>query len=494
MIVLALFVGVSLWIVALDLWQVVASGRLWTGTDGVGAQDQLQYLAWIRDASRHILVSNLFVLRHTSADFFQPLIAISGGAVALGMSPSLVLFLWKPVAVGSVFLATRAYVGHVLEARVARNAALILALFGGWIRMPADAWLPFWSWGYPFGLIALAAMLGTLLGYERDRASDRLGWVAPVLGAATSWLHPWQGEILILVLLAAEVLAGARWTGRRLARLLLTLSAAAAPLMYFGILGRVDISWRLGQQIFQTTYPASDLVLAAGVLTLPSVLAYRMLPRGFVTLTTIVWPAAALCVFMVSQTSVGTDPLHAFLGITIPLGVLLVACVHGGLAQLSRLRRLIGVLAVVMLTVPVVAYELEAARTRNPQFGGATFVQPGEQQALAFLARDREQGGVLTAYALGTLVPADTGRRTFLGDFYWSEPDFAQHQALAGELFSSRMSPQGARAFVLRTGARFVLADCQSRGDLSGSLAPIVSSVHRFGCARVYVVKRRDDA
>ena len=60
---LAVFAIVSVWVLGLDLWQVIVNGRDWTGTDGVYLVDQMQYLAWIRDASHHLLASNLFVLR-----------------------------------------------------------------------------------------------------------------------------------------------------------------------------------------------------------------------------------------------------------------------------------------------------------------------------------------------------------------------------------------------------------------------------------------------
>src|SRR6516164_4552017 len=76
---LALFGLLSLSILTLDLWQVVVHGQVWTGTDGEYAVDQLQYLAWIRDTATHGLVSNLFVLHSTPADYFQPAIMISGG-------------------------------------------------------------------------------------------------------------------------------------------------------------------------------------------------------------------------------------------------------------------------------------------------------------------------------------------------------------------------------------------------------------------------------
>ena len=62
----------SLWVLALDLYQVVVHGRVWTGTDGVYLVDQMQYLAWIQSASHHLLSANLFVLHGTPADYLQP--------------------------------------------------------------------------------------------------------------------------------------------------------------------------------------------------------------------------------------------------------------------------------------------------------------------------------------------------------------------------------------------------------------------------------------
>src|SRR5436305_3996637 len=108
--VLAVFGLLSVWVLGLDLWQAVVNGRTWTGTDGVYIVDQMQYLAWIRDASHHLLASNLFVLRPTPADYFQPAVVVSAGLSALGLAPALALLIWKPVAVGATFLAFRAYV------------------------------------------------------------------------------------------------------------------------------------------------------------------------------------------------------------------------------------------------------------------------------------------------------------------------------------------------------------------------------------------------
>jgi hypothetical protein len=103
LVVLVVFAAVSVWVLALGVWWTVTQGRVWTGVNGAYVQDVTQYLAWIRDASRHVLVSDLFVLRATPRDYLQPAIVISGGLVAIGVPPWLALLLWQPVAVGGVF-------------------------------------------------------------------------------------------------------------------------------------------------------------------------------------------------------------------------------------------------------------------------------------------------------------------------------------------------------------------------------------------------------
>src|ERR1700761_1305355 len=131
LVVFWVFAAVSMWVVFVDLWQVVVNGRVWTGTDGVYIVDQMQYLAWIRDASHHFLASNLFVLRGTPADYFQPAVVVSGGLTALGMSPALSLLLWKPVAVIAFFFGVRAYAQRSVSGVWSRRAVLVLALFFG---------------------------------------------------------------------------------------------------------------------------------------------------------------------------------------------------------------------------------------------------------------------------------------------------------------------------------------------------------------------------
>ena len=39
---------------------------------------------------------------------------------------------------------------------------------------------------------------------QGDRSRGRVGWIAPVLGLLASLNHPWQGELLILIVVATE--------------------------------------------------------------------------------------------------------------------------------------------------------------------------------------------------------------------------------------------------------------------------------------------------
>jgi hypothetical protein len=498
--VLAAFAGVSLWVLGLDAWQVAAHGRVWTGTDGSYVVDQMQYLAWIGDASRHGLVSNLFVLRPTAADYFEPTVAISGGLTTLGVAPWLSYLLWKPVAVGATFFAARAYVRRSVPGRSARRPALVLGLFFasfsvvyGSFGIVGDLLPVYLSWGYPFALLSVAAMLAALVAYDRARAADRIVWAPALLGALASSLHPWQGETLILIVIGAEALM---WRNRQRARPrlvlpTLTVVGTALPLAYYAILGRTDLSWQLAREGSKHAFSLWTIALALAPLALPAALAYRGRQKSFIAVATRAWPIAAVGVFVVSGTALSATPLHAFVGITFPLAVLAVAGVQrAGWHRIPR-RRLLGSLAIAAVTIPATAYELSSVRLLvAPTPGNPNFIAHDERLALDYLVRERESGGVLTRFYLGTVVPAETGRRTFVGHCLWSRPDCTARAKSAQKLLQGSLTPQVARSFVLGTGARFVLSDCSAGADLRPVLAPITSSVRRFGCATVYVIAR----
>jgi hypothetical protein len=113
----------------------------------------------------------------------------------------------------------------------------------------------------------------------------------------------------------------------------------------------------------------------------------------------------------------------------------------------------------------------------------------GEADALEYVADQPGPGGVLTDSHLGMAVPADTGRHVYTGDQYWSQPDFHQKEKLVDDLLLGWIRSTQARAFVLSTGARFVIDDCWTRKNLTRLLGPIIQWSHQFGCARVYAIK-----
>jgi hypothetical protein len=493
---LALFGTLSLWVLALDLWQVVVNGRVWTGTDGVYIVDQLQYLSWIRDASAHVLVSNLFVLRSSPADYFQPAVVISGALSALGVAPWLSLLLWKPVAVIGCCFAMRAYVRRSMPGLWSRRAALTLAMFFGsftvlfgTFTVLGDLFPGFLSWGYTFALLALAAIIASLVAYDRARSASRVAWAPPALGALASLLHPWHGELLILIVVAAELVL---WRGRRITRRHLELAAVtviatAAPLLYYAILGRVDLSWQLARVASRHAFPLWTILLYLLPLMVPAALGYRGRCRGFLDAATRCWPLAALALFELSATALSATPLHAFQGITLPLAVLAVQGVNRiGFGRLAHRRR-IAVLAVAVATIPGTIGELTTARSlAAPTPNNANFITADEARALDYLAHDPVPGGVLTRSYLGAVVPAKTGRRTLIGDCLWSEPNCYARTDAAQSLFDGSLGPRAARTLVRQSGARFLLGDCQSTADLSQTLGRLVVSTHRFGCATVY--------
>jgi hypothetical protein len=491
--VLGLFAAVSVWVLALDLYQVASHNNLvWTGTDGLFLNDQMQYLAWIQDASKHFLASDMFVLRGTPHDYFQPVIVVSAALHALGVASWLALLLWKPIAVAAAFFGVRAYIRRTLPGQFDRRVALVLALFFATWAAVGDEWMPFWTWGYPFGLLAIAAMAAALVSYDRARVERRFSWVPAVLGLVASFTHPWQGEVLILIVIGAELVTFRRGDGlRRLTLPSVTVIATLLPLLYYEALYRFDPAWHAAQHASRHVYSFSGIVIPLLPLVAAAALAYRRRPRTFIEAATRVWPFTALAIFAFSQTGVSGTPLHAFDGITIPLAVLAVEGVQSiGFRRLPGWR-LLAVAVVAAATIPGSVSQLKAAKYwASPQGHNANFIYTGERRALDYLAADKQPGGVLArATYLGLIVPAETGRRTYVGGCLWSEPHCVDRIVNTRDLFLGSLSAANAQAYVRSTGARFLVKDCYSPEVLTKLLGSMIIDTTHFGCASVYQVR-----
>ena len=494
--VLGVFVAVSIWILSVDLWQVVVHGRVWTGTDGLFLTDQMQYLAWIQSASHQLLVSDLFVVHGSPADYFQPLVVISALLARAGIAAWLVLLLWKPVSVLAIFFAARAFTRAALTGRDQRRIALVIALFGGGLPAIGDLWPGFWAWGYPFPLIGIAALPGALVLYARASESESAPfWPAPLLGALSSWCHPWQGETLILIVLGTEVVlwlqgGRTRLARRRLMMVAVTVGVTLLPLLYLVALSDIDVQWGLARIASKHWFFPLTLIEALAPLLLASAFAYRHRPVGFIAIATKIWLPAATVVFIVSASGISATPLHAVAGITIPLAVLSVEGVTSLAGGILRRRRWLVWALVALVTVPTTVDELRSAMPYvAPSLGNGNFITREEHDAFRYLAGDSDHGGVLARAYLGLLTPALTGRHVYMGSCQWSEPDCPGRMALVRTVFEpGSLSPAEIRSAVLSTDVRFVLnSTCSHPGkDLDAVLRPLATNVTRFGCATVY--------
>jgi hypothetical protein len=507
----AAFIGLSVWVLVL-LAARSGPNEIWTGTDGPFIGDQMQYLGWIEDASRHLLIGNPFQSIRGAGVYLHPGLAISGGLARLGLSASVAYLVWKPIAVITLFWATRSYVRSLLTGTALRRMGLVLALFYvspaswlaqhlGWFgyvdrlalqAMGTEMWMGLYLWGYPFTALSVAAIPLTLLAYGRDRAAGRISPWAPSFGLLCAWLQPWQGATLLTVLVGTEVLLWLREKQGFPALLAVNSVAIIVPLTYYTALSHLNSTWALSGRVNLVTFPWVPLLLVLAPLGILGLLAYRLPAVGFQDIAVRVWPIAAIAMYgLISVTHIGTYPLHALQGLSIPFAILAVT----GLSHVRLPRSPIGrlgaaVTLVVILIIPSGVRELDNARTiGHPGFGPAVpvFITASEQTALRYLSRSPIPGAVLAPVYLGEIVPAETGRQTWVGIYSWT-PDYHQRTVLADELFSGQLPQAEALTLVESSRARFLLSDCDHNASLDGTLTHVVTSVRRFGCATVYTV------
>jgi hypothetical protein len=475
-------------------------GRVFTGVDGPGISDQLQYMSWVRDAGENVVFSNRFDLGSDPHLFFHPMFALSGLLWKLGASVQLSFLVWKPVAVLVLFIGFSAYVRRLVDADPwLRGATLFLALF---LFTPA-AWLFDWAGiggegtqfsllvmavemfpgAFVWGLWPLAVSVGLmpvfLLCLERivvpaeRRPGRSAAWYAAGAAAAglvVAWAHPWQGLIL-LVITGALIAWGGLW---RRALLAVPVAATAAPIAYYYVLTRTDSAWAAVAELGGHPHLGSWFFLA---LVPPLLLAAVGVPGRDLDLqerALRLWPLAALLVYFALDTS---WIYHAFGGLSLPLAILAVR----GWRRLGAPRAvLIG--AVAALTLPgMVFYVQEFRRSASDHF-----IERGEAAAIEHVDRSPRGGGVLTSYDLGRHVPALSGRNTWVGHFTWT-PEYGVRLSRTEQLFSGRMEPAQAQGFVRSTRAAFLLSGCE-RPDLRPVLGPLVASSRSFGCARLYEI------
>ena len=134
------------------------------------------------------------------------------------------------------------------------------------------------------------------------------------------------------------MLAGRRYGREQIRLTAATLIGTGIPLLYYAILGKADINWKLAQLASKHAFSFWSIALAGrAAACCRRIVAYGTRPTTFLAAATRTWPLGAFAIFLLSGTSLGATPLHAFQGITVPLAVLAVE----GLQMLgwSRLPR-----------------------------------------------------------------------------------------------------------------------------------------------------------
>jgi hypothetical protein len=489
----------------------------WTGADGlIGADgvlgaDQLQYLAWARSISLHGLASDLFTLGRSGHVYLEPASGIAGAFAAAGAGLITGYLVVKAAAVLVLAVGAAAWCRRLLGGREgstgAQLAAVALALFTvtpatallNWLQLGAprfrfDVYLvgdellaATKLWGYVPAALSIGLMSGALLFLERALRGEGRRALALATAAAflCAWLHPWQGITLGLIVLGLGAVRRSRAEGPVL---LLMLLALAVPLGYYGVLEHADPAWRVAAHNEQgTRLPAPALIGCLGpllALAIPGVSRLRASdPPAEQAL--LLWVPAGLATYWLN----GAFPTHAFEGLMLPVAVLLVR----GAARL-RLPSVIVWACVLALTVPGLAYDARKF-VRTSRGGLVQYALPRpDAAALRWIARDAPAGGVLAPTPFAAVIPSQTGRAVWVGHGEWS-PDYRVRARRTDLLFDGRMrDADAARAFVRRTGARLLIADCDHRDGepaLTRALGPLIGQVRRFGCARVYVLRGR---
>lgn len=490
-------------------------GGVLTGANGADAFDQFQYLAWIHDEGTHGLASNLWHTTSTPHDYVQPMYLVSGLLWRLGTSIQVAYLIWKPVAVLVLFLGFAAYVRHLLpESRWQQAAALVVALFylspvlalASWtnhISPPhrfaltlttddADSALGLWGFDHTaiaIGLMPVFLLAGEriLTGAPRTRRAAA-GWtaVAALAGLLVSWLHPWQGVMLLAIVGGLFVVKAPR---RRYLKLAVPVTATLAPLIYGVALSRWDPSWHSFQaKSIAGTAPWWALLASFGPLVAIAVLGVRR-SREERELMLVGWVLACTAVYFV----VPQFPPHALSGVTLPLGIL---AVRGW--QRARLPRRVlvpvGIAAILAFSLPAAIRQAQGVRDQFAgNAGGALSLQMlrltnHQAAAFAYLAHAPRPGAVLAPWLLSMSVPGLTGRQVYAGHPQWQP---AAHVTADGAFYDPALrDPNGAlrRAILKQSKARFVIADCGAPAALGAAVAPVARAIRRFGCVTLYEV------
>jgi hypothetical protein len=487
--------------------QAAAHHRVFLGVDSFVPSDDLQYLAWVSDA-HHGLIRNLYGAAGDQALFVHPMWSPSGWIQALtGVSDAVIMGFWTLVAAltlfaGCVWLACR----HIPAERPwGRVLAVVLMIFGGLTpaillmtqigsgnqsvttMLAANDLLPVADlWGYAPMAIAIGLMPFAVEGTVRiaaGSASRRAVALTAAVGLLIGWLHPWQGETLLVVCAGLGLWhLRERRSIRALIPLIPVAAAIAVPLAYYAILGHVDPGWSVAKQNNDGVLRPISLITSVAPLAAVALICGWRARHDAAARGLVLWPVATLLV--VAATPSGQN--RALAGLGLPVAVLLVRAwpVRGT----RSLRALIPALATVAaITIPLVPF-LSDSWTNLDSPMMAMVAEPTHADVEASLIAARDSGGlpVISSYALGAAIPVVADTPSWLGQSIWT-PHWTSRMMRTVEIFLGSPSTSVERAALGTVRTHVLLQPCGYGQPVEGALAPLGFREQQVGCARLYV-------
>jgi hypothetical protein len=529
-LVWALFLVGACSILARCAYEVLVDGRIWSGAFGYTA-DVMQYLAFVRESSEHVLIGNSFAPQTDNRAFLNPVIAISGFLARAGVPIPWAFAIWVPLGAvclawgttrvveaafpesqpGKRIIALALGLGYAFRPDLVMNLDLAPAKRLSLVAAEGDAWPMKLMFGWPLGALSVGLMAAVFAAYwKRRSASDPSGtpWLLIAGGFLCAWIQPWPGITLIGAVLVAELAA-------RVPRVMtkgsvspvglltpaLIIGAAAVPVAYYAVLDRLDPGWHLsGVQLVALNKGAPWWVLVVPMAPLLVGAAFALLlPTRDMRWTTLVsWATVALSgAVLIQVTEVGNMPQHMIRGLAIPLAVLSVLGV--GWATRNWTNSAQASVALIALLALVVVPGLTRLRTEmrdSVDPGTNRFLNPGEDAALAWIAKDAGSGEVVAAGPIAAMVPWRTGRlpwaahRNLTPDFPGRSADQWQYLYGVGRGSSAAATQNffGSNHFAL------ILLPCRfspaAKKSLTLRLGPLIKSEEKFGCASVLTLKK----
>lgn len=454
-------------------------------------EDVFQYWAWIRESGDHVAIANLFDTGPPEHVFVYPPFLLSGLLWRAGVPIAIAYHLWTVAGAGVLAVSVTAYARRSLPEGGWRSAAVLAIVFGSpvwlaaWIitsshggdRLMAFVLSPMSAlWGYVPRLLAVALMPAFVLALERvlepgDRPRSRAIAAASVLGAAASWLHPWQG--LVLVLVPIGLFAWDRFDKRGLV-LAVPVIATALPLAYYGALHQFVPDWQRASENVNF-FAAKDVLLVLVPFLAVAAFGVRDPGRDVHERMLLLWVAATGVCFVAPTGA----RFEALAGLSVPLAVLIVRA-----WRRLDLPRALGVAAMALTVAAGVVPLLADAPSDVRSGAGTAWLRDGDRAALKSIESAPGGGAVLADSHVAATTVALTGRPTWAAHASWSPQYVARATAVNATLAGSLRGADAERV-AAAAGARFVFLDCGRADAPASGLRSLVRRERRFGCARV---------